>query len=105
MNKIKRKEITRKPSHPGEVLKEIFLDSNNISQASFARDLADLTNGRIKLTTMKTKLSEVIKGKRSMSAEFALLISKALGTNPKMWLGLQSSLDLWNAKNEMEKAS
>lgn len=54
---------------------------------------------------MKTKLSEVIKGKRSMSAEFAILISKLLGTNPKMWLNLQSSLDLWIAEKELGLAS
>jgi antitoxin HigA-1 len=105
MKEIKRKNIKRKPSSPGEVLKEIFLDPNNITQTSFAQQLSDLSKGKVKFSTMKTKLSEVIKGKRAMSAEFALLISEKLGTNPKMWLNLQASLDLWHAKNELDLAS
>ncbi len=105
MRTIKRKTIKRKPSSPGEVLKDIFLDGNNITQAQLASDLSDLTGGKIKVSTMKTKLSEVIKGKRSMSAEFAILISKILGTNPKMWMNLQTSLDLWIAEKEFDLAS
>lgn len=105
MKTIKRKKITRRPSSPGEILKNIFLDENNITQASFAQSLSDCTNGRIKASTMKTKLSEVIKEKRSMSAEFAILVSKVLGTNPKMWMNLQTSLDLWIAEKELDEAS
>ena len=105
MRIIKRKEIKRKPSAPGAILKEVFLDPNQYTQASFAQKLSDLTKGKIKAATMRTKLSEVIKGKRAITAEFSLLISKILGTNPKMWLSLQASLDLWNAKNELDLAS
>ena len=83
----------------------MFLDENGITQAQFAKDLSALTSGKVKESTMKTKLSEVIKGKRAMSAEFAILVSKLLGTNPKMWLNLQSSLDLWIAEKELDLAS
>jgi len=105
MKTIKRKKINRRPSSPGEILKDIFLDGNGTTQASFAEDLSKLTKNKIKVSTMKTKLSEVIKEKRSMSAEFAILISKLLGTNPKMWMNLQTSLDLWIAEKEFEEAS
>lgn len=105
MKAIKRKKLNRQPSLPGEVLKDLFLDTNGITQVQFAKDLAKLTKGRIKKSTMKTKLSEVIKGKRSVSAEFALLISKLLDTNPKMWLNLQSSYDLWVAEKKLDIAS
>jgi len=101
MRTIKRGKLKRRPSSPGEILKSIFLDERNISQAEFAKELSALTGGAIKVSTMKTKLSEVIKEKRSMSAEFAILISKLLGTNPKMWMSLQSSLDLWKAEQEL----
>lgn len=104
MRTIKRKKVSRRPSAPGEVLKSIFLDGNGITQTNFAKELSELTKGRVKASTMKTKLSEVIKGKRAMSAEFALLISKLLGTNPKMWMNLQTSLDLWIAEKELEVA-
>lgn len=105
MKEIKRGKLKRRPSAPGVVLKEIFLDENGITQSQFAKDLSKLTSGKVKESTMKTKLSEVIKGKRAMSAEFAILISKLLGTNPKMWLNLQSSLDLWIAEKELDLAS
>ena len=105
MKEIKRSKLKRKPSSPGVVLKEIFLDENGITQSQFAKDLSELTSGKVKESTMKTKLSEVIKGKRAMSAEFTILISKLLGTNPKMWLNLQSSLDLWIAEKDLDLAS
>ena len=105
MTTLKRGKIQRRPSSPGEILKDLFLDANGITQAQFAKDLSDLTKGKVKVSTMKTKLSEVIKGKRSMSAEFALLISKILNTNPKMWLNLQSSLELWIAQKDFDQAS
>lgn len=105
MRTIKRKKVNRRPSSPGEVLKSIFLEPNKITQAQFAQDLSDLTSGKVKASTMKTKLSEVIKEKRAMSAEFAILISKLLGTNPKMWMSLQTSLDLWIAEKELDLAS
>lgn len=105
MKELKRGKLKRRPSAPGEILKELFLDANSITQSSLAKDLSQLTGGKIKESTMKTKLSEVIKGKRAMSAEFAILISKILGTNPKMWLNLQSSLDLWIAEKELNLAS
>lgn len=105
MKTIKRKKMNRRPSAPGEILKDIFLDGNGITQSSFAEELSRLTKNKVKTSTMKTKLSEVIKEKRSMSAEFAVLISKLLGTNPKMWMNLQISLDLWIAEKEFKKAS
>ena len=104
MKTIKRKKINRRPSSPGEILKDIFLDGNEITQTKFSQDLSDLTNNKIKASTMKTKLSEVIKEKRSMSAEFAVLISKLLDTNPKMWMNLQTSLDIWTAEQKFDKA-
>jgi len=102
MRTIKRKVINRRPSSPGEILKNIFLEGNNISQVHMAQELSDLTGGKVKVSTMKTKLSEVIKEKRAVSAEFAILISKILGTNPKMWMNLQSSLDLWQAERDLD---
>lgn len=103
MKTLKREKMNRRPSSPGEVLGGIFLEGNKISKAQFAQDLSYLTGGRIKVSTMKTKLSEVLNEKRAISAEFAILISKLLGTNPKMWMSLQTSLDLWIAEQEMDR--
>ena len=58
MKSIKRGKLKRRPSAPGEILKEIFLDGNEITQADFARELSALTKGQVKESTMKTKLSD-----------------------------------------------
>lgn len=98
MAKIKKERPSRKPSHPGEILKELWLDELGYTQAAFAEKLVEVAKNETKKTTMQTKLNEVISGKRAMSAEFAVLISKVLKTNPKMWMNLQVQLDIWVAE-------
>lgn len=101
MAKYKRKKIERPPSHPGEILKNIWLDELGITQSSFAQMLAEAAPRETKVSTIKTKLSEVINGKRGMSAEFAVLIAKVLKTSPRLWMNLQVNYDLWHAENDM----
>ena len=96
-----KKRPTRRPSHPGEILKELWLDELGYSQSEFAEKLVKASGGSVKKSTMQTKLNEVISGKRAISAEFAVLISKVLGTNPKMWMGLQVALDIWEAEEKV----
>lgn len=98
MAKYLRKRTERKPSHPGEILKELWLEELGLSQSDFAEKLAKASGGAVKKSTMQTKLSEVVSGKRSMSADFAVLISKVLKTNPRMWMNLQVQLDIWLAE-------
>ena len=74
------------------------LDELGYSQAAFAEKLVEATKNETKKTTMQTKLNEVISGKRAMSADFAVLISKVLKTHPKMWMNLQVQLDIWVAE-------
>ena len=68
------------PVHPGEFLKEI-LGELNISQADFSR--------RVGLSPMR--ISHVIKGKRPVTAEMALLFGKAFRQTPQYWINLQSA--------------
>jgi antitoxin HigA-1 len=100
MEKIKRQRSTRKPSHPGEILKNLWLDELEMSQSHLAEKLSKATGGKIKPSTMQTKLSEVINGKRSMSAEFAVLLGQVLNTSPRMWMNLQVNLDIWEAEKD-----
>ena len=71
------------PVHPGEFLKEI-LDELGISQASFARAVG--------ISSMR--ISHIIKGKRPVTAEMALLFGKAFGQTPQYWINLQAAYDL-----------
>ncbi len=74
--------------HPGEVLKEEFLIELNISAYRLAKD----TN------IPQTRISEIIKGNRRITADTALRLAKYFGTTPKFWLGLQDDFDLEEEK-------
>ena len=72
------------PFHPGEMLREEFLVPMGMSQAAFAN--------RIGWT--RTRLNELIRGKRGVTAAAALDLADALGTSPKLWMNLQATYDL-----------
>ena len=72
------------PFHPGEILFEEFLQPTGITQTAFA--------GQLGWTT--TRLNELIKGKRGITAVAALDLAEALGTSPKLWMNLQATYDL-----------
>lgn len=81
----------RAPTHPGEILREEFLDPLEISQREFAE----------RLGISSQRLNEIINGKRSMTADTAVLISEELGTDPSWWMGFQVSLDVWESRNRL----
>ena len=70
--------------HPGEVLLEEFLIPLNISAYKLAKDVA----------IPQTRLSQILKGKRKITADTALRLSKYFGNSPKFWLGLQDDYDI-----------
>lgn len=95
-----KKRPQRRPSHPGEILKELWLDELGYTQSDFAEALVAASSRPIKKSTMQTKLNELIRGKRAMSADFAVLIGKALNTPPRMWMNLQTNLDIWEVEKQ-----
>jgi antitoxin HigA-1 len=70
--------------HPGEVLKQEFLLELSLSAYKLAKETG----------IPQTRLSAIINGKRRITAETALRLSKYFGTTPKFWLGLQDDYDL-----------
>jgi addiction module HigA family antidote len=72
------------PIHPGEILKEDFLDPMGISINRLAREVA-VPPGRI---------SEIVNGKRAISADTALRLGRFFGVSPETWLGLQMQYEL-----------
>lgn len=76
-----------KPSHPGEILRTIYMDPLGISQSEAAENLG---------VTRKT-LSMLLNGHQGISAEMALRLSKAFNTTPALWMNLQVNYDLWFA--------
>jgi len=74
----------KNPFHPGEILLEEFLGPKGVTQAAFAE----------KIGWTKTRVNELIKGKRGITAAAALDLADALGTSPKLWMNLQATFDL-----------
>jgi len=70
--------------HPGEILLKEFLEPMGISAYRLAKDTG----------IPQTRISEIIKGRRRITADTALRFSKYFGTTPKFWLGLQDDYDL-----------
>ena len=70
--------------HPGEILKEEFLKPFEISSYKLSKDLC----------IPQTRISEIIKGNRRITADTALRLSRYFGTSAKFWLGLQNDYDL-----------
>jgi addiction module HigA family antidote len=70
--------------HPGEVLQEEFLEPMNISAYRLSKDIG----------IPQTRVSQILKGNRRITADTALRLSKYFGTSAKFWLGLQDDFDL-----------
>lgn len=73
-----------KKIHPGDVLKEEFLIPLGISAYRLCMDIG----------VPQTRISEILKGNRSITADNALRLSKYFGNSPNFWLGLQNDFDI-----------
>ena len=82
------------PFHPGEVLLEEFLQPAGITQTAFAKQLG----------WTRARLNELIRGKRGVTADAALDLAEALGTSPKLWLNLQGTYDIAQARKRRDVA-
>jgi addiction module HigA family antidote len=79
--------------HPGEILSEEFLQPLNITAYRLAKE-----------TNMPaTRISDIVKGKRRITADTALRISKFFGNSPEFWLGIQNDYDLEEEKRKISR--
>ena len=85
----------RKPMHPGEILVEEFLKPMGLSQVELAR----------KMGVPIQRVNTLINGKRDMSAETAVLLSRALKTSSEFWMNLQVACDLYEASHLIDHAA
>ena len=79
-----KKQTLLDPIHPGEILPEEFMKPLGISMNRLARDIS-VPPGRI---------SEVINGKRAITADTALRLGKFFGVSPEIWIDLQSDYEI-----------
>ncbi len=76
------------PAHPGEVLKELYIEPLNLTVTEVAEALG---------VSRKT-LSALVNGHYGVSPDMAMRLAKAFGTTAKLWLNMQQNYDLWQAK-------
>jgi len=81
------------PIHPGEVLLEEFLHPMGISQYRLAKDIS----------VPQRRISEIVQGKRSVTADTALRLGRYFGMEAQFWLNLQSRYDLLRAQAELDE--
>ena len=84
---------TRKlnPIHPGEILAEEFLGPLEITQYRLAKDIS----------VPPRRINEIVQGKRGISADTALRLSRYFGTSERFWINLQSHFDLELQKDKL----
>ena len=82
------------PVHPGEILREDLLKPWNMSVNQLAKALAVDT----------ARLNEIVRGRRGISADTALRLSRYLGTTAEFWMRLQLNYDLQTARQAKQKA-
>ncbi|MBD3385388.1 HigA family addiction module antidote protein [candidate division KSB1 bacterium] len=79
----------RRPTHPGEVLREDVIKPLNLT----------VTEAASRLGITRKTLSALLNCRAGMSPEMAIRVARATGTTPESWLFMQARLDLWNAEN------
>lgn len=80
------------PIHPGEILLEEFLEPMGISQYKLSKDIS----------VPPRRINEIVQGKRSISADTALRLSRYFGLSERFWLNLQSRYDLEMEKDKLD---
>ncbi len=78
----------RNPPHPGEFIRETYIEPFDVSIRSLAESLG----------VAPSTLTRIISERSGVSPEMALRLSKALGRSPESWLAMQHNYDLWQAK-------
>ncbi len=81
------------PVHPGEVLLEDFLKPLEISQYRLAKEMK----------VYPRKINEIVHGKRAVTADTALRLSRYFGTSAELWMNLQALYDLETRRDEIEE--
>lgn len=79
--------------HPGEILNNEFLEPLEITAYRLSKDLK----------IPQTRISEIIKGNRRITADTALRLSKYFGNSAKFWLGIQNDYDIEEEKESKQK--
>jgi antitoxin HigA-1 len=85
--------MQRKPTHPGEMLREDFLPDYGLTVAKVAELLG----------VSRQSINELLRERRAVSPEMALRLARLFGNSPEFWLNAQRSVDLWVAAQSVKE--
>jgi antitoxin HigA-1 len=80
-------QMKRRPTHPGEMLREDFLSDYGLTASRLAEAVG----------VSRQSINELLRGRRAVSPEMALRLSRLFGNSPEFWLNAQRAVDLWDA--------
>ena len=83
----------RKPTHPGEMLREDFFPDYDLTISGLAKAIG----------VSRQSVNELVRERRAVSPEMALRLGRLFGNSPEFWLNAQRAIDLWEA-NQVSKA-
>ena len=83
--------MQRKPTHPGEMLREDFITDYGLTVAGMAK----------KLGVSRQSVNELLRERRAVSPEMALRLGRLFGNSPEFWLNAQRAVDLWVASESV----
>jgi antitoxin HigA-1 len=89
---IRNTGIKRRPTHPGEFLREEFLPDYGLSVSALAEAIG----------VSRQSVNELLRERRSLSPEMALRLSRLFGNTPEFWLNAQRAVDLWEAAEALK---
>ena len=90
---IQNTGMKRRPTHPGEMLREDFLPDYELSVSGLAEAIG----------VSRQSINELLRERRAVSPEMALRLARFFGNSPEFWLNAQRAVDLWNAAQAIEK--
>lgn len=84
--------LLEEPMHPGEVLKELYLEPLDMGAIALAR----------RLGVPRTRIERLVKGVTSMTPDTALRLARVFGTTPAYWMNMQINFDMAKAAKEVD---
>jgi addiction module HigA family antidote len=85
--------MKRRPTHPGEMLREDFIPDYGLTVARLAEAVG----------VSRQSINELLRGRRAISPEMALRLARLFGNSPEFWLNAQRAVDLWDAAQAIKK--
>jgi len=85
--------MKRRPTHPGEMLREDYLPDYGLSVSELAEAVG----------VSRQSINELLRERRAVSPEMALRLARLFGNTPEFWLNAQRAVDLWDAAQAIKR--